>query len=338
MIIHRSHPARGYTIIPDATLRDPHLSYEARGVLVEILSRPDDWRTTAAEMAETARRQRGARGEGRRKLAAAFAELRAAGYMEQVRVQGPRGRMAMETHVYDTPQTGDTPSGMPVRPAETQKTAGGTGIPPGRYAGNSPPASQTAGMPVRPAETGISPGGTGIPLTGMPAGGTSYVVPRTESLDDVPLSPAPGSLHAALAAVVPGVTAREADLVREMIGRRPGIRSTAAVMRREITDGSGPALVAAVRAPAASTGTPGAPHLAGICGWCSRPGHDTAACPEAAEARAADSQGRRPAALVAGGMPGDGREAFTQVAGALRVRVAGHAPAAGDDPDGGRAA
>jgi len=277
MIIHRSHPASRYTIIPDATLRDPRLSYEARGVLAEILSRPDDWRTTAIEMAESARRQRGERGEGRRTLQRAFAELRAAGYMRQDRVQGARGQVATETHVYDTPQTGDTAGGMPVRPAEMWRAADETGIPDERYAGSGHPAYQTGGMPVRPGDTSVSAGRTGIPLTGIPAGGTSYVVPRTESLDGVPLS-LPGSLHAALAATVPDVTERETDLVRERIGQRQGVRSPGAVMRREIADGNGPALVAEIRGTGSGSTPSG--RYRDLCGWCSKTGHDLATCPD----------------------------------------------------------
>jgi hypothetical protein len=119
--IHRSHPAEGYVIIPNDTLRDPRLSYEARGVLAEILTRPDDWHTTADELAATARKQRGGQGEGRRKIRAAFAEIEAAGYLRRNRFQGPDGRMTHEIHVYDTPQADDTTGGTPVAAPRTTR-------------------------------------------------------------------------------------------------------------------------------------------------------------------------------------------------------------------------
>lgn len=293
MIIHRSHLARGYTIIPDAALRDPRLSYEARGVLCEILSRPDDWETTADEMSAVARMQRGQRGEGRRKLRDAFAALEAAGYIQRVRVRDSRGRVATEVHVYDTPQTDDTPYGMPVPPAETRKRAGRTGIPDGWHAGRITD-DHTGGTPVRPAETREGAGRTDIPPTGRHTGGTSappadtpVSAGRTDdhtggtslrSTSSTSLSARGESLHEALAAVVPDVTERETDRVREMIARRPGVRSAAAVMRAEIRDGTGPALVAQIRGhPAAST-HPAVTGYRDLCGRCGTPGHDRADC------------------------------------------------------------
>ena len=103
MIIHRSHPTAGFTIIPDATLRDPRLSYLARGVLAEILSRPDDWVTGADAIWRRARSERGAAGEGRDALRSAFAELAAAGYLYRERRRAGRGRFITVLHVYDAP-------------------------------------------------------------------------------------------------------------------------------------------------------------------------------------------------------------------------------------------
>lgn len=103
MEIHRSHPESGFTIIPDATLRDPRLSYAARGVLAEILSRPDDWVTTADAIWRRARSERGTAGEGRGALRGVFAELADAGYLHRARRQRGRGRFTTELHVFDAP-------------------------------------------------------------------------------------------------------------------------------------------------------------------------------------------------------------------------------------------
>jgi hypothetical protein len=101
--IHRSQPEARFTIIPDETLRDPQLSYAARGVLAEILSRPDDWATTADAIWARARRERGKKGEGRDVVRAAFAELETAGYLHRGRRRGARGRFVTDVHVFDAP-------------------------------------------------------------------------------------------------------------------------------------------------------------------------------------------------------------------------------------------
>jgi hypothetical protein len=101
MKIHRSRPQERFTIIPDDTLRDPRLSYAARGVLAEILSRPDDWDTNADAMWRRARSERGKAGEGRDVLRAVFAELEACGYLQRVVTRSGRGRIATDVHLSD---------------------------------------------------------------------------------------------------------------------------------------------------------------------------------------------------------------------------------------------
>lgn len=281
MRIYRSRPSDNFAIIPNDTLRDPRLSYEARGILAELLSRPDDWHTTADELAEAARRQRGIQGEGRRKTRAAFAELEAAGYIRRVRTRGPQGHVVTEIHVYDAPRTDDTTGGTSVPPAETQETAVRTDVPLRRYAGSSGTGANTGGMSVRPAKTDVSAGGTDIPLTDVPPVVSS--IRSTDNEDCKNEEPLSGSsLRRALAAVVPDVTERETQLIREKIGKRPGVRSDVAVMHSEIEAGKGPALVADIRG-AIRARTPTPLRRADQCGWCSRPGHDAGNCPDRPE-------------------------------------------------------
>jgi hypothetical protein len=104
MIIHRSEPVSNFTIIPNATLRDPKLSYQARGILAELLSRPADWATTADAMSRNAKDERGEAGEGRDVLRAAFAELASVGYLYRERRRGGRGRFRTMLHIFDTPE------------------------------------------------------------------------------------------------------------------------------------------------------------------------------------------------------------------------------------------
>lgn len=112
MKIRRSRPEADFTIIPNQTLRDDRLSYCARGVLSELLSRPNGWETNADALSDRARRRRGdIVGEGRRGLRSAFKELEAAGYMVRRKEQGEKGRFITVLEVYDTPQDRGTGRG-----------------------------------------------------------------------------------------------------------------------------------------------------------------------------------------------------------------------------------
>ena len=95
-IVRTPRIERDFTILPNRALRDPHLSYRARGVLAYVLSMPDNWRTSA----ETLARQ-GV--EGRDAIRAAINELIAAGYARRVKSQDERGQFTTELHFYDHP-------------------------------------------------------------------------------------------------------------------------------------------------------------------------------------------------------------------------------------------
>lgn len=112
MKIRRSRPESDFTIIPNSALRDDRLSYCARGVLVELLSRPNGWETNADALSDRARRHRGdVVGEGRRGLRSAFKELEATGYMVRRKEQGEKGRFITVLEVYDAPQDRGTARG-----------------------------------------------------------------------------------------------------------------------------------------------------------------------------------------------------------------------------------
>ena len=113
--IRRSKPTANFTIIPNGLLRDDRLSYCARGVLAELLSRPSGWETNADALSERARRHRGdVVGEGRRGLRSAFAELEAAGYMVRSKEKGERGRFVTVLEVFDVPVDRGTAGGTSV--------------------------------------------------------------------------------------------------------------------------------------------------------------------------------------------------------------------------------
>lgn len=71
--------------IPWRVLQDTRLSYRAAGVLGDLLSRPDDWRTNATALARE-------RPEGRDAVETALRELEQFGYLVRRRVQYRSGQ------------------------------------------------------------------------------------------------------------------------------------------------------------------------------------------------------------------------------------------------------
>ena len=53
-IIRAPRPDSGFLIVANDVVRDSRLSYRARGTLLSILSRPDDWRTDAEQLVREA--------------------------------------------------------------------------------------------------------------------------------------------------------------------------------------------------------------------------------------------------------------------------------------------
>lgn len=89
--------ADNFTILDNAALNDERLSFRARGILAYILSKPADWRTSAARLARVAK-------EGRDACNAGLNELRAHGYMVTEKIQDPEtGRWSTVSTVYEVP-------------------------------------------------------------------------------------------------------------------------------------------------------------------------------------------------------------------------------------------
>ncbi|KQV20887.1 hypothetical protein [Kitasatospora sp. Root107] len=89
-------------IIPNELAQNRAMTYTSRGLLVDLLSRPDDWKETCRHMADSSP-------QGRKTLAAALDELRAWGYYQVEVVRLPNGRIRSEAHVFDRPQLGVQP-------------------------------------------------------------------------------------------------------------------------------------------------------------------------------------------------------------------------------------
>ena len=95
-IIRAERPNARFAIIRNEVLQDERLSFRARGVLASILSRPDNWRCSAWDLATEGR-------EGRRAILTALTELEDYGYLQRVKKQDESGKWSTCTYVYDMP-------------------------------------------------------------------------------------------------------------------------------------------------------------------------------------------------------------------------------------------
>lgn len=175
MRIRRSRLTGNYVQVPNSTAQDVRISHMARGVLVEILSQPDGYETTADDMWRASLARHGKASPGRRAFRAAFAELKAHGYLvaERVRLEG--GRHGTVLAAYDLPVETDVPhAGTPEEeaPQHPDVPAGDTDVP----HGGTPdvPDVPHGGTSASPAEMDVSAGRTDVPLSDVPHGGTSY--------------------------------------------------------------------------------------------------------------------------------------------------------------------
>lgn len=110
-------PVSNYTIISNGVLRNSELSFRARGILASILSRPDNWRTTADSLARESK-------EGRTAILTSLKELENAGYLVRRKWQNDLGHWMWESIVYDTvqnPQYGKPTSDKPTSDEPTSE-------------------------------------------------------------------------------------------------------------------------------------------------------------------------------------------------------------------------
>lgn len=94
--------------IARAAALDDRLSYAARGLLLDLMSRPDEFQASADALSQAARAARGdALGEGRRAMRALFAELEKVGYLRRERSRTLNGQFFTVLTVTDRPDSGD---------------------------------------------------------------------------------------------------------------------------------------------------------------------------------------------------------------------------------------
>jgi hypothetical protein len=85
---------KGIQLIQRDVLQDKRLSFRARGILAYLLSLPDGWRTSAAQLSKELKAAESADAkakEGREAVERALRELVTVGYLGRERVQGAGG-------------------------------------------------------------------------------------------------------------------------------------------------------------------------------------------------------------------------------------------------------
>ena len=159
MLIHRSAHTRAFIVLPNVLLQDRRLTYTARGLLADLLSRPEGWREDGRQMADRSP-------QGRLAVAKALKELAAFGYYRVDKVRQEDGTILSVAHVWDTPQvtpaltrsgSGTARSGrrdaLPVKdrekeptlPPRAQEPQGGGGAATGGEGGRQAPTTNTDG-------------------------------------------------------------------------------------------------------------------------------------------------------------------------------------------------
>lgn len=107
-----------YTSVDRRTINDTALSYRARGVLVWLLDKPDDWRADATSIASGGT-------EGRDAIRSALRELEAGGYLvRSKRRDEGTGRWVTEHVLYEHPSLAHQ-GGLPAQADQPRVTSAG---------------------------------------------------------------------------------------------------------------------------------------------------------------------------------------------------------------------
>jgi len=115
-IIRRSdHLARNFYVLDNSIAEDERLSWEARGLLVFLLVKPNDWSVSIQHLVNSGK-------AGKDKVGRMLKELETTGYISRKRVRGEDGRLSgVEYTVHEVPTS---PAPKPEKPDMAKKKAG----------------------------------------------------------------------------------------------------------------------------------------------------------------------------------------------------------------------
>lgn len=105
-IIRSARKERDFAILSNSVLQDMRLSMRALGLLVRLLSRPDNWETNSESLAREF-------GCGREQMRTVLGELREAGYIALVKSQDSKGQWSSRWFIYDEPNSNQPEYGKP---------------------------------------------------------------------------------------------------------------------------------------------------------------------------------------------------------------------------------
>ncbi|HFD88200.1 MAG TPA: hypothetical protein ENJ35_11075 [Gammaproteobacteria bacterium] len=164
MSIFRVAKTGNFTVLLNETLRDGRLSLEAVGLLVRLLSRPQDWQVHFEALRRESR-------VGRDKLRRILRELGHAGYLVRRRIHREDGRFVWISEIHEKPQTMDA------------KAAGGKTID-GKAADGKPTDIQIKDRQntEQQKETTTKAPGEQIPDLVMPTGMTATEIERAHRI------------------------------------------------------------------------------------------------------------------------------------------------------------
>lgn len=95
MIVRESRRER-FTVVSNAALEDSRLSFQAKGLLVYLLSKPDGWSVSREHLATVGT-------NGISSVRAILTELEQCGYLTRVRKAGEHGHFAWESIIHENP-------------------------------------------------------------------------------------------------------------------------------------------------------------------------------------------------------------------------------------------
>jgi len=95
--IFKTQKTGNYTTVSNEFINDPSLTAKAKGILLYLLSKPNDWETRTEDIVEHM-------ADGIDSIKSGLKELQNSGYMLRRRIHGSRGRFSgWETLVFESP-------------------------------------------------------------------------------------------------------------------------------------------------------------------------------------------------------------------------------------------
>lgn len=150
-------PADAFTIISNAWLRDPALSWKAKGLLSYIASHSAGHTLTSEQMLSEG-------SDGKDAVRAGLLELERAGYLRRVQQRGEGGKIAGTDYILQEPIKEESSAGKPAPGADQQEQPVSAGGNQGGFSGAGEPAGKkTTSKKTKEDSPSASPRGARLP-------------------------------------------------------------------------------------------------------------------------------------------------------------------------------